>query len=73
MGINKKEFRKLAVSMGVAKQADVKMYMEKYPKDSYDDFNDIVTLSRMAELNRKWKQTKPGRKKNEDIRVLPIR
>ena len=59
--------------MGIAKPKDIKMYLEKYPKESYDDFSDIVTLSRMAELNKKWKQTKPGRKKNEDIRVLPLR
>ena len=73
MVLNRKEFAKLAVSMGIAKRSEVKMYMDEFPKDSYDDFKDIVGLSRMAELGRKWKQSKPGRKRNEDIRIVPLR
>ena len=73
MVLNQKEFTKLAVSMGIAKRSEVKLFFDEFPKDGYDDFDDIVSLSRMAEQSRKWKQTKWGRKHNDEIRVLPTK
>ena len=58
MLLNKKDFSKLAVSMGIAKQKEVKMFFEEFPKDSYDDYEDIVELSRKVEVYRRWAQSK---------------
>ena len=44
MVIGKKEFRKLAISMGVAKPRELRMFFSEFPQASYDDEEDIVKL-----------------------------
>ena len=73
MVLNRKEFAKLAVSMGIAKRLEVKTFFNEFPKEEYDDDKDIIRLWRMAEACRRWKQTRPGKKYNDEIRILPIR
>ena len=59
--------------MGIAKRSEVKMFFDEFPKDEYDDDKDIIRLWRRAEAYGRWKQNKPGRKRNEEIRILPRR
>lgn len=58
MVIGKKEFRRLAVSMGVARSKEVSLFFEEFPKDTYDDDSDIVLLWRRAQTYSRWAQCK---------------
>ena len=58
MNIGKKEFKRLAISMGVAKNKEVSLFFKEFPKDVYDDYSDIVLLWRKAQTYSRWAQCK---------------
>ena len=59
MLISKKDFRKQAVSMGVAKSREVSQFLKELQKEQYDDDRDMIDLWRKAQTYRRWKQSSP--------------
>ena len=58
MMIGKKDFTRLAVSMGIANRSEVKIFFNELPKDAYDDDRDIIALWRMVEQVRRIKHVR---------------
>ena len=55
MQMSRKEFGKLAVSMGVANRTEIRIFFSEFPKDEYEDDKDMIHLWRMVQQCRKMK------------------